>query len=98
MEVYHEAYVKDNKGGYWTKPSYTPYGVYERDKKARNSFYGFLTSKGFKCVSWNDSYPFILVNTELKRFGLIYLPINHDCVDSRHYTIQEFKDEVINAK
>ena len=28
MEVYHKAYVKYNKSGYWTEFSYIPYGVY----------------------------------------------------------------------
>lgn len=97
-EVYYEHYRENCKGAYWEEPISIPYGVYDRDRKARNSFYGYLTTKGFKCVTWNNDYPLILVNTELKRFGLIYRACAHKCVDSRNYTIQEFKDEVLNIK
>ncbi|WP_311561731.1 hypothetical protein [Peptoniphilus duerdenii] len=98
LEVYYENYKKNCRGAYWEEPLFTPYGVYDRDPENRESFYDFLISEGFECVNWNSSYPLVLVNLELKRFGLIYLPIAHGCVDSRRYTIQEFLDEVYYPK
>lgn len=42
MEVYYEHYRENCKGAYWEEPISIPYGVYDRDRKARNSFYGYL--------------------------------------------------------
>ena len=98
LEVYYKNYKKNANGAYWEEPKSLPYGVISKDPEIRESFYKFLKSEGFKCVTWNDSYPLILVNLEFKRFGLIYRAAKHSCVDSRIYTIQEFLDEVYNIK
>ena len=98
MEVYYENYAERCNDAYWEEPISIPYGVYDRNPKHRKAFYRFLKSEEFKCVDWNDTYPLILVNMEFKRFGLIYRPVAHKCVDSRRYTIQEFLDEVYNVK
>lgn len=71
FEVYYKNYAKNCKGKYWEEEKSLPYIVLERDVKKRNSFYGYLASRGFKCVSWNYSYPAILVNPKLMRFGMI---------------------------
>lgn len=94
MEVYYEHYLEKSKGGYQDEEISMPYGVRIYDYELREGFSAFLKSEGFKCVNWNSTYPVILVNMELKRFGLIYLPCKHSSVNDRLYTLKEFLSEV----
>ena len=96
LEVYYKNYAKNCKGKYWEEERSLPYIVLERDLKKRNAFYGYLTSRAFKCVSWNYSYPAILVNTKLMRFGMITKAAKHPSIDDRLYTIHEFKEEILS--
>lgn len=61
-----------------------------KDRELREMFKNYLEAKGFKCVSWNDSYLGVLVNVELRRFGLINRPCKHSCVNDHDYSIDEF--------
>lgn len=96
FEVYYKNYAKNCKGKYWEEEKSLPYIVLERDVKKRNSFYGYLASKGFKCVSWNYSYPAILVNPKLMRFGMINKAAKYPSIDEKNYTIDEFKEEILS--
>lgn len=97
MEVYYEHYLERSKGGYQDEEISIPYGVRITDFELREGFYAFLKSEGFRCVNWNSTYPVVLVNMELGRFGLNYLPCKHKCVDDRLYTMKEFLAEVYFA-
>lgn len=94
FEVYYKVYELNRNGAYKEGPKSIPYAVRDTDSEKRKAFCDLLVSEGFECVSWNDSYPVILVNLEFKRFGLVYRAACHECVGQRLYTIQEFFDEV----
>ncbi len=91
MEVYYEHYYREQ---YWEQKKYTPYMVLIKDKELREMFREYLESKGFQKVSWNDSYLGVLVNVELRRFGLINRACKHSCVNDHNYSIGEFFLEV----
>lgn len=97
MEVYYEHYRENCKARYWELETKSiPYMVLIRDVRERNEFKDFLKSRGFLCVAWNNDYPGVLVNMELRRFGLIERACKHSCVDDRNYTLEEFMDEVFS--
>ena len=91
MEVYYEHYYREN---YWEQKKYIPYMVLIKDKELREMFKDYLETNDFQCVSWNDSYLGVLVNVELRRFGLINRPCKHSCVNDYNYSIDEFLMEV----
>lgn len=93
-EVYYENGNINRDGDGPKEPMVIPYGVYEKDRAKREEFYNFLKAEGFRCVSWNYSYPLVLVNMELHRFALIQLPTYYTMVDARRYTMEEFLEEV----
>ncbi|MCD8106791.1 MAG: hypothetical protein LUE20_02360 [Oscillospiraceae bacterium] len=97
MEVYYEHYRQNCKGAYWEERKSLPYMVLERDKAKQEEFKEILKRKGFQCVAWNDSYSGILVNVELKRFGMINRACKHSCVDDRNYSIDEFTVEILGS-
>lgn len=90
-----KVYYENPTGSYWERKKYTPYMVLIRDFEEREAFRELLEERGFKLVTWNRYYPGVLVNMELKRFGLIYRPCKHSCVDDRNYTVKEFLIEVL---
>lgn len=95
MDVYYEFYSESCGNDAVSRgPKTTPYMVLIRDHKTRESFRTFLKGKGFRCVDWNPDYPGVLVNMELRRFGLIYRACKHSCVDDRNYTLDEFMQEI----
>ncbi len=97
MEVYYEHYRENCKGAYWEERKSLPYMVLECDKAKREEFKEILKRKGFRCVAWNDSYPGVLVNVELKRFGMINRACKHSCVDDRNYSIDEFMVKILES-
>lgn len=95
MDVYYEHYSESCGNENVSRGSkIIPYMVLICDYKTREEFRTFLKSKGFRCVDWNHDYPGVLVNMELRRFGLIYRACRHSCVDDRNYTLDEFMQEV----
>lgn len=94
QEVYYKNYKENRNGDYRKEPKSIPYSISELDRDVMESFYDFLIAEGFECVDWNLTFHTVLVNTELRRFGMIHLPTYFECVNSRHYTIKEFLDEV----
>ena len=94
QEVYYKNYKENRNGDYRKEPRSIPYLVTEKDRDVMESFHDFLIDEGYECVTWNLTFHSVLVNTELRRFGMIHLPTYFECVDSRRYTIKEFLDEV----
>ena len=95
MEVYYENYAANAQGLYWEEQKSLPYMVLVREKPKREHLKQILKSKGFRCVAWNDDYPGILVNTNLKRFGMIHAACKHACINDRNYSFDEFIDEIL---
>lgn len=94
-EVYYEHYMEDGNDRYWERDKKSmPYMVLIRDREEREAFRAFLKSEGLRCVAWNHDYPGVLVNMELRRFGLIHFACKHSCVGDRNYTREEFMKEV----
>lgn len=90
LELYYEHYEENCKGAYWEEEKYIPYMVLIYDKELQEKFKVELINLGFSCVTWNYTYPGILVNLELKRFGKITKPCKHSCFDDYNYTYEEF--------
>ena len=95
MEVYYEHYKENCRGPYWEEEKILPYMVLERDKEKREEFRTYLLSIGYRCCSWNDSYPGVLVNTKLKRFALITKAASFGHLDGKNYSIEEFKEHIL---
>lgn len=98
LEVYYEHYAENCNGAYWEEDKQIPYMVLIKDRELIERFKEELIELGFRCVSWNDSYPSVLVNIKLKRFGMITRACYHECVDKRNYSYDEFYNEVLNKK
>lgn len=94
MDVYYESYGREVNGVIDNGKHYMPYGVKIPEETEREAFKSFLLSEGFTCVSWNSIYPIVLINLELKRFGLNYLPVTHRCVEDKLRTVTEFLTEI----
>lgn len=95
MELYYEHYRENCRGKYWEEDvKCIPYMLLIKDVGQRNRFKDFLKENGFSCVDWNGEYPGVLVNMELRRFGMISKACAHTCVDNRNYTVDEFMNEV----
>lgn len=77
------------------KNNSVPYMVIIQDKTKRNDFKQQLINLGYNCEDWNESYPGVLVNVDLKNFALISKACKHKCVDNRNYTKEEFKQEIL---
>lgn len=97
MEVYYEHYAENCHLKYWElEPKLIPYMVLIKDIGERNSFKDFLKEKGFTCVGWNNAYPGVLVNMELRRFAQIEKACKHSCMGDRDFTLGEFMSEVFS--
>ena len=97
VEVYYEHYKENCQGRYCEKESTSlPYLIRFPTVEDMHRFMGELRSDGLRCVESNHSYRVLLVNLELKRYGVIYLPCKHSCIGDRAYTPEEFVSEVYN--
>ena len=95
MEVYYEHYAEKCNDAYWEEEKILPYMVLERDKEKREEFKTYLLSIGYRCCTWNDYYPGVLVNTRFKRFALIHRACNFSHVENKNYSIEEFKEKIL---
>ncbi|MCD8200663.1 MAG: leucine-rich repeat domain-containing protein [Clostridia bacterium] len=86
--VYYES------GTYGDGKKYVPYMVRIADEEERENFRRFLETEGFDCRSWNPWYKGVLVNFDLKRFGLIRHPCHYECAEDRTYLREDFLEEV----
>ena len=96
MEVYYEHYAEKCNDAYWEEEKILPYMVLERDKEKGEEFKTYLLSIGYRCCSWNDSYPGVLVNTKLKRFALITKAASFGHLNCKNYSIEEFVDKFLS--
>ena len=96
--LYYEHYRENESLNYWElEDRVLPYMVLIHDKHKRENFRKFLISEGFECVTWNDSYPGVLVNMQFRRFGLIHRPCNFAHVNNHDYTLDEFMNKIYNT-
>ncbi|MCD8150310.1 MAG: HNH endonuclease [Clostridiales bacterium] len=98
MEVYYEHYLENCNGAYWKERKVLPYMVLVRDKTKRDELRTVLEKDGFRCVAWNEDYPGILVNVELKCFGMIEKACKHSCINDRNYSYDEFVEEILGSR
>lgn len=92
MEVYYEHYAENSRGHYWEEEKSIPYMVLFPSNEAMQRFIEKLTAQGYCCVSNNTGYRALLVNTTLKRCGVITRACKHSCVNDRNYTQEEFEE------
>lgn len=95
MEVYYRNYGESctEKSGEMEEKS-IPYMVLFPSAKEMHDFMEMLKTDGLQCVASNDTYKGLLVNLELKRYGVIHRACKFTCVENRDYTPEEFKKEV----
>ena len=95
LEVYYRNYGEScaEKSGEMEGKS-IPYMVLFPSAKEMHDFMEMLKTDGLQCVASNHSYCGLLVNLDLKRYGVIHRACKFTCVENRDYTPEEFKKEV----
>lgn len=95
MEVYYRKYGESctEKNEEMEEKS-IPYMVLFPSAKEMHDFMEMLKKDGLQCVASNDTYKGLLVNLDLKRYGVIHRACKFTCVENRDYTPEEFKKEV----
>ena len=95
LEVYYRNYGESctEKSGEMEEKS-IPYMVLFPSAKEMHDFMEMLKKDGLQCVASNDTYKGLLVNLDLKRYGVIHRACKFACVGNRDYTPEEFKREV----
>ena len=80
---------------YWEKESKSiPYMILFPSADEMHRFMEVLRGDGLRCVASNSDYKGLLVNLELRRYGVIHFACKHSCVGDRNYTPNEFISEV----
>ena len=97
MEAYYEHYAENCRGHYWEEEKTIPYMVLFPSNEAMQRFIEKLKTRGYSCVSNNTGYRALLVNTTLKRCGVITKACKHSCVNDRNYTEEDFEKEVLQS-
>lgn len=95
LEVYYRNYGESctEKSGEMEEKS-IPYMVLFPSAKEMHDFMEMLKKDGLQCVASNDTYKGLLVNLDLKRYGVIHRACKFACVGNRDYKPEEFKREV----
>ncbi|MDD5994585.1 MAG: hypothetical protein PUC49_07010 [Clostridiales bacterium] len=95
MEVYYRHYRENCQENYWEMEEESmPYMILFPSVSEMHDFMKVLQKDGLQCVASNHSYCGLLVNLDLKRYGVIHRACKFTCVENRDYTPEEFKREV----
>lgn len=95
MEVYYRHYRENCQEKYWEMEEKSmPYMILFPSVSKMNDFMQELQRDGLQCVASNDSYRGLLVNLDLKRYGVIHRACKFGCLGNRDYTPEEFRKEV----
>lgn len=95
MELYYEHYAQNCKDRYWEMEEKSlPYMIGFPSVPEMFEFIEELKKDGLVSVGTNRSYRHLLVNLELKRYGVIYRACGHSRIGNRDYTVEEFKEEI----
>ena len=71
-----------------------PYMILFLSVSEMHDFMKVLQRDGLQCVASNHSYRVLLVNLDLKRYGVIHRACKFGCLGNRDYTPDEFRKEV----
>ena len=95
MEVYYRYYRENSQEKYWEMEEKSmPYMLLFPSVSEMHDFMKVLQKDGLQCVASNRSYCGLLVNLDLKRYGVIHRACKFACVGNRNYKPEEFKREV----
>lgn len=95
MEVYYRYYRENSQEKYWEMEEKSmPYMLLFPSVSEMHDFMKVLQKDGLQCVASNHSYCGLLVNLDLKRYGVIHRACKFACVGNRNYKPEEFKREV----
>ena len=86
LEVYYRNYGESctEKSGEMEEKS-IPYMVLFPLAKEMHDFMKVLQKDGLQCVASNDTYKGLLVNLDLKPYGVIHRACKFACVGNRNY-------------
>lgn len=95
MEVYYRHYRENCREKYWEMEEKSmPYMILFPSVTEMHDFMEVLQKDGLHCVASNHSCCGLLVNLDLKRYGVIHRACQFSCVEKRSYTPEEFRKEV----
>lgn len=90
LELYYAHYAERDKKAYWREPTSLPYGFLVKDVNDRRKIDAMLDNVGFECVVRENSYPLVLVNFTLKRYGRIPKACSTSMINDVPYTLEQF--------
>lgn len=95
MEVYYRHYRENCQEKYWEMEEKSmPYMILFPSVSKMHDFMLELQRNGLQYVASNHSYRGLLVNLDLKRYGVIHRACKFGSLGNRDYTPDEFRKEV----